>query len=451
MIFFLPWVRTFAVINHTSKIALALITVLTLSASLLLSAGDAAAQTSSSWTYCSSEGGQCNFSGTREVRYGANGNYSYGVFSNGVSCNNGVFGDPIYGTAKNCEYGGTSQSSSPNPTPPSNNSSWNYCASEGGQCNFSGTREVRYGANGNYAYGMFSNGVSCNNGVFGDPIYGTAKNCEYGGTSQSSSPNPTPPSNNSSWNYCASEGGQCNFSGTREVRYGANGNYAYGIFSNAVSCNNGVFGDPIHGFSKQCEYSGDASTSTSSAVTVSSTWNDCAGENQQCTFNGTKQVRYGGNGSYFYGSFTNSVNCSNAIFGDPAPGYGKRCSYSEIITEPSTGSSSPPSNTSSGSGHIFYVATNGNDSNTCAQAQNQSTARNTIQGGINCMASGDTLLIKSGTYSRPSTLPPSGTSWDNSTKLMRYGTDQVTVLGWPGFFGPRFQFYYFGWPKDRRK
>ena len=112
MIFFLPWVRTFAVINHTSKIALALITVLTLSASLLLSAGDAAAQTSSSWTYCSSEGGQCNFSGTREVRYGANGNYSYGVFSNGVSCNNGVFGDPIYGTVKNCEYGGTSQSSS---------------------------------------------------------------------------------------------------------------------------------------------------------------------------------------------------------------------------------------------------------------------------------------------------------------------------------------------------
>ena len=265
MIFFLPWVRTFAVINHTSKIALALITVLTLSASLLLSAGDAAAQTSSSWTYCSSEGGQCNFSGTREVRYGANGNYSYGVFSNGVSCNNGVFGDPIYGTAKNCEYGGTSQSSSPNPTPPSNNSSWNYCASEGGQCNFSGTREVRYGANGNYAYGMFSNGVSCNNGVFGDPIYGTAKNCEYGGTSQSSSPSPTPPSNNSSWNYCASEGGQCNFSGTREVRYGANGNYAYGIFTNGVSCNNGVFGDPLYGYGKACEF-GNATTQSTSTT-----------------------------------------------------------------------------------------------------------------------------------------------------------------------------------------
>ena len=186
MIFFAPWIRTLALVSHPRNIAVVLITVLTLSASLLLSAVDSAAQTSTSWTYCASEYGQCNFSGTREVRYGANGNYSYGIFTNSVSCNNGVFGDPIYGTAKNCEYGdGTSSSSSQNPpSTPTNNSSWNYCASEHGQCNFSGTREVRYGANGNYSYGIFTNSVSCNNGVFGDPIYGTAKNCEYGGTSQ---------------------------------------------------------------------------------------------------------------------------------------------------------------------------------------------------------------------------------------------------------------------------
>ena len=75
-----------------------------------------------------------------------------------------------------------------NPSPPTSNTSWSYCASEGGQCNFSGTREVRYGANGNYAYGIFTNGVSCNNGVFGDPLSGIVKECQYGdGTSQSSS------------------------------------------------------------------------------------------------------------------------------------------------------------------------------------------------------------------------------------------------------------------------
>jgi hypothetical protein len=94
MNFFAPWIRTLVLISHPRNIAIAFITVLTLSASLLLSAGDSAAQTSTSWSYCGSEGGQCNFSGTREVRYGANGNYSYGVFTNGVSCNNGVFGDP---------------------------------------------------------------------------------------------------------------------------------------------------------------------------------------------------------------------------------------------------------------------------------------------------------------------------------------------------------------------
>ena len=187
MIFFAPWRQTSAWINHPRNIAVVLITVLTLSASLLLSAGDSAAQTSTSWSYCASEGGQCNFSGTREVRYGANGNYAYGIFSNGVSCNNGVFGDPLSGIVKECQFGdGASQSSSS--TQDTSNTSWSYCASEGGQCNFSGTREVRYGANGTYAYGIFSNGVSCNNGVFGDPLSGIVKECQYGdGTSQSSS------------------------------------------------------------------------------------------------------------------------------------------------------------------------------------------------------------------------------------------------------------------------
>jgi hypothetical protein len=105
MNFFAPWIRTLVLISHPRNIAIIFITVLTLSASLLLSAGDSAAQTSTSWSYCASEGGQCNFSGTREVRYGANGAYSYGTFTSAVACNNGVFGDPIYGYSKTCEIG----------------------------------------------------------------------------------------------------------------------------------------------------------------------------------------------------------------------------------------------------------------------------------------------------------------------------------------------------------
>jgi Flp pilus assembly pilin Flp len=56
---------------------------------------------------------------------------------------------------------------------------WKNCANEGGFCSFSGTAPVRYGANGHYATGTYTNGVSCSNSVFGDPIFGTPKTCQY--------------------------------------------------------------------------------------------------------------------------------------------------------------------------------------------------------------------------------------------------------------------------------
>lgn len=54
---------------------------------------------------------------------------------------------------------------------------WSYCASENQYCSFSGTRTVRYGANGKYYYKTFSNGVSCSNYIFSDPIFGIVKQC----------------------------------------------------------------------------------------------------------------------------------------------------------------------------------------------------------------------------------------------------------------------------------
>lgn len=46
----------------------------------------------------------------------------------------------------------------------------------------------------------------------------------------------------------------------------------------------------------------------------------------------------------------------------------------------------------------YYVATTGSDTNTCAQAKIQSTPLLTIPAGIKCLARGDTLIIKAGTY-----------------------------------------------------
>jgi|GEM_PF-3939263 len=69
-------------------------------------------------TWCANEGGRCNFSGTGIVYYGANNSYYYKEnVSNGIDCNNDVFGDPISGVQKACYYKITSGGSCNNPSP----------------------------------------------------------------------------------------------------------------------------------------------------------------------------------------------------------------------------------------------------------------------------------------------------------------------------------------------
>jgi Disaggregatase related len=59
----------------------------------------------------------------------------------------------------------------------------------------------------------------------------------------------------------------------------------------------------------------------------------------------------------------------------------------------------------------YYVATTGNDANTCAQARTRSTPKQTIPAGVNCLAGGDTLIVKAGTYTNQEIKnPPAGTA-----------------------------------------
>ncbi len=205
------------------------------------------------YTYCAGENGRCNFQGTGDVAYGANGKFTYRQNQrDGVDCNNGVFGDPIYGTVKSCyvrvQYAEPPVSN--NNQPPAG---YTYCARENERCNFRGTGDVTYGANGKYAYrNGLRDGVDCNNGVFGDPIYGTVKSCyvrvQYAEPPVSN--NNQPPAG---YTYCARENERCNFRGMGDVAYGANGKYAYrNGLRDGVDCNNGVFGDPIYGTVKSC-------------------------------------------------------------------------------------------------------------------------------------------------------------------------------------------------------
>jgi probable HAF family extracellular repeat protein len=181
------------------------------------------------WTVCAAEGGVCTFAGTTLVRYGAAGSYVYRTLTDVAACTNGVFGDPIYGTVKQCAI----------KTPPP--AEWTFCAPENGVCAFTGTSEVRYGANGSFFFKPLTGGTACSNDVFGDPIYGTVKHCAI-----KIAPAPT------DWILCAPEGGVCTFTGTTEVRYGSNGSFVYQTSTDGTACNNELFGDPIFGTVKHC-------------------------------------------------------------------------------------------------------------------------------------------------------------------------------------------------------
>src|SRR5262249_9359197 len=49
-------------------------------------------------------------------------------------------------------------------------------------------------------------------------------------------------------------------------------------------------------------------------------------------------------------------------------------------------------------GATYYVAKTGSNSNSCVNAQSQSTPKLTITAGLGCMRAGDTLIVKAGTY-----------------------------------------------------
>jgi hypothetical protein len=69
----------------------------------------------------------------------------------------------------------------------------------------------------------------------------------------------------------------------------------------------------------------------------------------------------------------------------------------------------------------YYVAKSGNNSNSCTQAQSESTPKLTLAAGAACLAAGDTLYIKAGTYSEPlqSIRLPTASSWAGATTISR--------------------------------
>ena len=73
----------------------------------------AQAATAVNWVHCANEGGTCNFSGVKSLRYGAAGRSAYKTMSGPVACTNAVFGDPYPGTYKYCDVAETSATTPP--------------------------------------------------------------------------------------------------------------------------------------------------------------------------------------------------------------------------------------------------------------------------------------------------------------------------------------------------
>ena len=135
------------------------------------------------------------------------------------------------------------------------------------------------------------------------------------------------------WEHCANEGERCRVRGLAVVRYGADGRYAYRQVRNAVvDCDNNRFGDPAPRRQKHCElrrHDGGWDSGPGGhwgGPDSDYGWERCAREGELCRVQGRAVVRYGADGSFTERSVRGgSVACTNANFGDPAPGRRKFC------------------------------------------------------------------------------------------------------------------------------
>lgn len=209
------------------------------------------------WTNCGSEGSVCAFTGTRQVRFGANGSYAYKTVTGSTPCKTAVFGDPAAGVVKACSYAGTADAPAGGTATP-DTVTWASCAKENAVCSFTGTRDVRFGANGLYVTRTVTGSIVCSNANFGDPAPNVVKTCSIASTTATTTPStpaPAPAPAPVTWTSCSKENATCSFTGTREVRYGANNVFVTKVFTGRAVCSNAVFGDPLKNVVKSCSYS----------------------------------------------------------------------------------------------------------------------------------------------------------------------------------------------------
>ncbi|GAC16456.1 dockerin type I domain-containing protein [Aliiglaciecola lipolytica] len=142
----------------------------------------------------------------------------------------------------------------------------------------------------------------------------------------------SPPGN---WTYCIGANETCEFDGSKQVAFGLDGQFAYQVHQDGVYCATSVFGDPLPGKRKHCWKRNDTSHLT---PPEGAGWLFCIGERNTCSFTGTFQVAFGRDGKFAYQTHQDGVSCTNAVFGDAAPGKYKHC----WVRKPSEGEPEAP-------------------------------------------------------------------------------------------------------------
>ena len=262
------------------------------------------------YSFCSGENGNCSFTGSQDVAYGAEGKFVFRTLTNGTACDSGSFGqDPAPGIVKACYV----------PTIPPRQT---LCATENKTCSFHNTTDpdnttdtVAFGADGRYTFNTFTNQTSCSNSAFPeDPVPGTVKNCFI-------------PAWPPAYSFCSWENQPCNYGTVGnppdvDIAFGENGNFVYRHFTGygPTPCTNAAFGeDPAPGIVKKCLITGYRDTPPYG-------YSFCSEQNGNCGFDGPRNVAYGANGDFTFQTFTNGTTCGDAAFmQDPAPGIIKAC------------------------------------------------------------------------------------------------------------------------------
>jgi uncharacterized protein (DUF1800 family) len=147
---------------------------------------------------------------------------------------------------------------------------------------------------------------------------------------------------------CAREWGNCQFSGSYKMAFGANGRYFVATVTGPAGCHIWTYGgvDPAPAVTKTCYLSAAGTVANPPATMnihgVPFIANPCSGDWARCSYPGSRYMAYGANGKFFMlkaGSGPKDCN-SFATGGDPIPGVPKSCYVSAGIYP--AGTATPP-------------------------------------------------------------------------------------------------------------